>query len=1100
MEVKTLNSSNSLSLSAQYSLDANITLTKAERSSYHGLSLTLDDCLSSIKDTSINKYSSFYLSNDIDYSNYLKINRLSIPTNYTFTSYITVNGVYLNAVSNGALPYSTLTFVDTLNSNRTYFEINFLDNKNCKIKHTENELTRYVTYDYINSSVVLLTGGDVISEFDLNTFQYYYDKTNDNIVFTKKVFDKEHYLTCNTNSLTLALSAISSSQQISPFLPNQVFKLRLDASTLSDKLSTSNYTYTESLDNSKLTVDESKSTYSFDTNFLYNTEYYNINPYSSNAYDINIMSLKTQKTVYNTQSQGNVFLTEPQFKHRYYESLNTGVNQETGNANIEVGFASYSLTKQLKADTLNYFHIPFDIYPYQKLNVNDTSLVRSGAITSDTPYYSDKIFKRLKDGKYDTHFGNVSDTQTGSFLCTWLSGGDDINAAGVWVDRYYNPANISYYQALVNPSVGLTTNFDEISSTTQNDNIAYDIYDVVSNLTFEKGALYAYHHVGNNNCDTFVNRLSSKLIVDNFDYYFTTTYDRKVYENEIVFNHNYFAKVLNQPLDAVSEFDNFSISFDLYSDNWLKPFGSQIIGNYTNKGFGIFNYRRITPYSVVYNNNKITLYNTHGTIIRTLYTENNIIGIQQLEPNSIFIVFDDKGYVTKYTYIGTVIDKVYIEQLDTFADKYFYGYGDYIFILTDQNWYRLNINSFAIESSSDLSYSEVTIGDTNYKGIAVKDSTVYLLSGDNVKLYNDEIYFYTSPELYYYNIDTQEYGVKIIGEIQDYVFDNSGICYCLVQGDKIATIDTLDNFTIKELSAITGFTRTIGKSIDIIDEFYGDKYFNNYLTIFSLSSNNVQGIPTYTRCKSDFTDTVTITDNVLVNATDYANNININNYNYITNNFNGGNNIDVKIKLPNIYDVQTFETGSLTYPLSNISPGYHNFTVTFDTTAGVMNLYVDGKNVSYYLFDPAKYSFGTLFDNAIYVGTEPSYGNNKLNDNLRDTNYYNYGKFSMKNLYMYNSPLYLYDIANIIRSKYNVQDLLFELPTGKRSYVETVDKMYLNKLPGRKSNLLNINIQDTGITETALQDNIANEIKANISKVLPANTKLNKIIWEKDNG
>ena len=1100
MEVKTLNSSNTLSLSANYGLDDNVVLTKSARSTYHGLNFTLDDCLSSIRDTSINNYSSFYLSDDVDYNSFLYLNNLSIPANYTFTTYLQVNTVYLNAVSNDPYPYSTLTFVDELNSNTTYFEINFLDDKNCKIKHTENELTRYISYDYINSQVILLTGTDVISDNDINTFQYYYDVVNDNIIFTKKIYDKTTYLTCNFNSLTLALSNISTTQQLSPCLPTQIFKVRINASTISNKLSTSNYVYTESLDTTKLIVDTNKSTGGVKTNFLYNTQYYNINPYISNSFDVNILSLKTQKTVYNTQSQGNVFVNQPAFKHRYYESLYTGVNQETGNANIQLGFASYTLTKQLNADTLTYFHIPFDIYPYEKLNVNDTSLVVSGAIASDTPYYSDKIFKRLQNGKYDTHFGNVSDTQTGSFLCTWLSGGPDINSSGVWVDRYYNPANISYYQALVNPSVGLTTNFAEISSSTGNDNIAYDIYDVTSNLVFEKGALYAYHHIGNNNCKSFVDGLSSKLIVDNFDYYFTTTYDRKVYTNEIVFNYDHFAKVLDTPLDSVSQFDNFSISFDISTDNWLKPFGSQILGNYTNKGFGVFNTRQITPYSVVYNDNKITLYNTHGTFIRDIYTENTIIGIQQFEPNSYFIVFDNKGYVTKYSYIGTALDKKYISELVTADDINFYSFNNYTFILINENWYRLNPDSFELESSDDLNYSTIKVGADSFKGIAVKDSSVYLLSGSNVKVYGDEIYFYTSPELYYYNITNQNFGIKAIGEIQDYVFDPTGNCYCLVQGDKIATIDTLDNFSVVELSSLTGFTRTIGRSIDLINEFYGDEYITDYLSIYSLSSNNVLGRPAYIRCKTDLTNPTTTISGTTGNAVDYSNINNINNHNYIINNYGTANTIDVKIKLPNIYDVQTYETGTLTYPLSNLSPGYHNFTITFDTTVGVFNLYVDGKNVSYYLFDPGKYSFGTIFDNSLYIGTEASYGSNKLNDNLKDTNYYNYGKFKMKNLYMYNEPLYLYDIANLIRTKYKIENLLFEIPTGKRSYVETIDKFYMNKLPGRKSNLLNISIQDTGITELALQENISTDIYANINKVLPANTKLNNIVWEKDNG
>ena len=97
---------------------------------------------------------------------------------------------------------------------------------------------------------------------------------------------------------------------------------------------------------------------------------------------------------------------------------------------------------------------------------------------------------------------------------------------------------------------------------------------------------------------------------------------------------------------------------------------------------------------------------------------------------------------------------------------------------------------------------------------------------------------------------------------------------------------------------------------------------------------------------------------------------------------------------------------------------------------------------------------------------------------------------------MYNTSLDLYEIANIIRTKYNIQDLQFELPTGKRNYVENIDKFFMNKLPGRKSNLFNVRIVDSSIDEKDLQENISKEIESRIGKVLPANTKLNKIIWE----
>ena len=1104
MDIKVLNNLNLISLSAVYGLDHNIQLNNSSHNSYHGINLTLNNILSSTKDTTVNNYSSFYLSNDTSYSRFLTFDTLDLPAAYTFTTYIAninaaiddSSSLYLTPAPAGNLATSTLSFTNTLSVNK-FFEIYFIDRQFCKIKTAEGSMTRYVTYDYVDSSVILLTGVDAVYTNDLNTFEYVYNNTTNTIVFYKKIFDKVQYLTHDIGNNTLIVQEPSTTSKLIPFKQNQIFKIRLNPSAVTNTLSTSNYVYQESLDNTKLTIDSDKSSFNFDSNFIFNAQYYDINPYTSAKLNLNILNLKNQKTVFNSQSHGNTIAGQPNFKHRYYENLFTGVDQETGNSNIGIGFASYTLTKVLKSDNLNYFHIPYDIYPYGKLNINDSSLISSGAISSDTPYYADKVFKRLNGYRDSSPYGNVTDTQTGSYLCTWLSGGNDINSSGMWVDRYYNPTNISHYQALNNPSDGLITNYSEISSNTGLDYITYDIYDVKSNLTFETGALYAYHHIGSSNCQSFVNRLSSNYIFNNFDCYFDKFYNYNAFTGSIKFDYNNFAKISYSPL---LNYNNFTITFDINNKDWSAPFGSQIIGNYTQKGFGVFNYRRITPYSVIYDGNKISILNTNGKVLRYIYTDENIIAIQKFEPNSIFLVFDDTGYVSKYNYIGTVLDKKYISEIDSNDNVNFYSYGDYVFILVGLVWYRLNIHSLNVESSEILDYNTIYIGQEDVSSILVKDDNVYLLSGSNPKLYNSEAYFYNYPNLFYYNIDTRAFGIKVEADIQDYTFDTNGSIYIIHNPTNITSINNTDNITFSgKLSSVTNIEYSYGKSIDLIDEFYNNSKINNCLSIISLSSNNVSGVPVYTRANINLDNSPSVTIGGIVPLTNYSNNYNCNNYDYLRSNYDEGNHIQAKIKLPNIYDMQTYETATVTYPLSNISPGYHNISITFDSVNGIFNMLVDGKSVSMYGFNPSKYSYSKLLENDMYVGTEPGYGNSKLNEDLYDVNYYNYGKFEIKNMYMYDRPLYLYDIANIIRSRYNIQDMLFELPTGKRSYVENIGKFFMHKLPGCKSNLINIGLQDTGVTQSDIRQNIDDEIIGGIKMVLPGNTNLNKIVWEKDN-
>jgi len=1119
MEVKVLNSNRLVSLSANYNLDKQINFISNPRSSYHGINLTLDTCLSGANDTSTNKYSNFYLSNSDKYSNFLTLDNLSVNNNYDFLTYVRVSDdptTYLAVSGSAANNSADVTFSDTL-SNNSYFLLEFdFDDETCYISNSYN-VKRYLGYDYINSKFVFLSS----KNDDISLFSFIYDKSSERIVFYKKIYDKVNYLNYDHLNDQLTFKTAISTISTSPIYNTSVFTIRDSYYILKETLSSSNYVYEQSLDKSKLVVDGNKSTFDYSSNFLFNNEFYSIKPYQKANLNLNLINLKNEKTVNNEQSEGGVFPSQPAFKHRYYESLFTGVNQEKGNYNIGLGYAGYSISKILKKDNLNYFHIPFDIYPYEKLNVNDSSLVVSGAIPSDTPYYSDKIFKKLGDYKYSSPFGAVSNTEIGAYLCTWLSGGKDINEPGLWVDRYYNPANISYYDALTESSTALlgTTDFDIISANVNMDYEKYDMYDKKSDLSFEKGALYAYHHVGNENCQTYVNLLSGNLIFNNFQRYFNKFYIKQDFTGEINFDGNYFAKALDKSLDELSTYDNFSVSFDIYNDDWNKPFGSQIVGNYSNKGYGIFNYRRITPYSVSFDENEIYLYNTFGTLLRTIKHDRVITSVIKLEPNGDFLVFDNGFNVTKYNYIGTKLDTKYLSFINNNGVTAFYPFDKYVFILNGSDWYRLNSTSLNHNISSELSYTTKKLGDI-YSSIAVKGSTVCLLSGENPKFVDNDVYFYAGDVLKYFNINDNTLKDKVEVEIlNDYTFDNNGVFYVIFDNHYLSVIDQFDTnitsslFSLSDapetnfvnLSVITGNHTTYGKNIDLINEWYDGKLQTDLLTIYSLSSNSDAdlrppldiNLPFYTRTNTSFTNISSFTDgNVKSTTTTFDTVDNINNYDYVLNNYNPGNTLDVKLRLPNIYDVQTYEEASLSYPLSNISPGYHNITTTLDTTKGLFNLFIDGNIVDTYGFQNTKYSYGTIFDNIFYVGTEASYGNNKLNENLQDVNYYNYGNFKIKNFYVYNVPLYLYDVANIVRARNDIKDLYFELPTGKRNYIENIEKFFKFKLPGRKSNLFNVRILDTGITEESLQQDISNNIIEEIIQVIPANTKLNKVDWE----
>ena len=105
------------------------------------------------------------------------------------------------------------------------------------------------------------------------------------------------------------------------------------------------------------------------------------------------------------------------------------------------------------------------MYPYDKLNVNDSQFVFNGAFAGPTPKLSDKLFiKRENTSQYDN----------GRYLCTWLSGGV-LEEKGLWVDRYYYPDKISKEAALSATSWFSPSFLDSI------DGVDLDVSDLVLN-------------------------------------------------------------------------------------------------------------------------------------------------------------------------------------------------------------------------------------------------------------------------------------------------------------------------------------------------------------------------------------------------------------------------------------------------------------------------------------------------------------------------------------------------------------------------------------------------------------------------------------------
>ena len=80
--------------------------------------------------------------------------------------------------------------------------------------------------------------------------------------------------------------------------------------------------------------------------------------------------------------------------------------------------------------------------------------------------------------------------------------------------------------------------------------------------------------------------------------------------------------------------------------------------------------------------------------------------------------------------------------------------------------------------------------------------------------------------------------------------------------------------------------------------------------------------------------------------------------------------------------------------------------------------------------------------------------------------------------------------------KSSFTDLKWSTPTGERFYIEQIERFFLHRQPGAKSNMFNIKIKNSNITNTTLREIIEKNIIASLNKIVPVHTQLNNIIWE----
>jgi len=219
--------------------------------------------------------------------------------------------------------------------------------------------------------------------------------------------------------------------------------------------------------------------------------------YSPKTANTDALILKNQLLVDDVFSSANNLLSGGDYELyvnnlREYTSIFDDVKEETS-VDLELNYVFYNQSYKIKPGRTE-FESPSSMYPFAKLNINDSKFIPAGSFSYITPEFADRVYhiseepQNAKDGQY--------------LLCTWLSG-SPLSNEKVWIDRYYYPDLIEKEIAIaLNPYQYPTyDNFIEnlirTNSSLRTEVEKQKIFDKISDFVFEPSQTYMYERVSN---------------------------------------------------------------------------------------------------------------------------------------------------------------------------------------------------------------------------------------------------------------------------------------------------------------------------------------------------------------------------------------------------------------------------------------------------------------------------------------------------------------------------------------------------------------------------------------------------------------------------
>lgn len=827
--------------------------------------------------------------------------------------------------------------------------------------------------------------------------------------------------------------------------------------------------------------------------------------------------------------------TYKDLSQRNYYKIFTGSNQADGHEKIHLGYEASTFEIIFKKDKTTYFHAPFFSTPQKLVN---TTLIAEGAIPGAIPAMADRIFKKQGGYGKNTPWGNTTQIKDGTWLCSWLFAGP--NGTPQWLDRYFDPGRLSVSEAL-EQDVNILTYV-------KNNPV---IYDIQSEMTIEPGVWYQYYHQGEKTSQqiiaTFAGLSGDRIKLD-IDDWSAKPLDKSQYNNEIYinnfqsdwiktdsdpgfldrnvlnFNNTNFINCYATYNDSYNLLNEFSLQFWFYNNNWKEAPFTQLIGNLSLGGYGVFydNLKGYPYYAIPETTYGHLFYVNQNTEI---YTEKNIQRNTQTNMKPVYsglnsdyetVLVDLSSHrVYKYNHLGDVLGQ------SKLSDGSFYtlpgipktaiidGQNN-THVLTTSGTFIFNQDLILTQQSLSQPYIQNEVLTFNLSGNLVREqnsvdvkfdnnNNKWSIKTDNKLYYNDTQIAFPGISATNLNVDPNG-NIWVLADINNVYIYSSQTKNIIKQFNiGVSSFSTNKNITFvyrydrknntKFWSAIIlhGHDQTLYELTlngDILKTIYIPEKLNiQYPLTVGQNPRNL----TFT-CKGDFT------------GYDWKRIFNKAHYN---------NEPQLHFKIAADQPTPTFYPSRFTLSTSvNDLTDNTWYLVTCTFKNNVMKLFINDvlhgtKKI------PSNYDLVYAYKTNLYIGT-PSGKTENLNvetnvDSLIWNGYidsiriYDYALDAFTTQNNFDSGTSTENINTrlqaFIRAKIIAQDLIWNIPTAPLEYIDTIERFFKHRLPGFKSPFFNIKLSGLKITDTSIRQKIENEIKAVINKTQPGYTKLLNVEW-----